>query len=92
MVAILALAVSFMGIIVIPTLILVVRAAIRWKGVEDRMNSVANDLGDIVRDKDRIHAEMIAQMREDRKATDRRLRWLEENLWSGRINRGHPST
>lgn len=35
----------------------------------------------LVENKDRIHAEMLGQMREDRQATDRRLRWLEEYLW-----------
>lgn len=92
MVTILALAVSILGIIVIPLLILLFRIAIKWKGLEDRLNNVVQDLGDIVKDKDKIHSEMLAQMREDRKATDRRLRWLEENLWSGRRLHGNPGT
>lgn len=74
MVAVLALAVSILGIIIIPLLILMFRAAIRWKGIEDRLSV-------LVGNEDKIHAELIAQMREDRAATNRRLRWLEENLW-----------
>lgn len=81
MVEILSLTATILGLVVLPLVIIAFRAAIRWKGIEDRLNMVITDLADIVKDKDKIHAEMILQMREDRKATDRRLRWLEENIW-----------
>ena len=55
----------------------VVRLSMRWA-------SIQSDLSHLVADKDRVHAEMLAQMREDRSVTDKRLRWLEENLWHSR--------
>jgi hypothetical protein len=85
-----ALIISILAVIVIPLLVAVLRSAIRWKGIEDRLDSVVSNLSSIVKNEDKIHGEFIAQMREDRKATDRRLRYLEENLWSR--NRGNSST
>lgn len=81
MVIILSVAVSVMGVIVIPLLVFAFRAAIRWKGIEDDLKDIAKDLKEIVDDKNRVHAELSAQMRDDRNATNQRLRWLEENLW-----------
>lgn len=48
------------------------------------LRTIARDLDRIAADKDRVHAELLAQMREDRQATDSRLRWLETHLWSRR--------
>lgn len=70
MVEILTLVISVMGVIILPFIIMAFRAAIRWKGIEDKLGNVVDDLGGL-----------IAQMKEDRKSTDRRLRWLEENIW-----------
>jgi hypothetical protein len=75
---------SFVGVIGIPTLTFVVRATIKWTRVEDRLEVISNKLIDIVKDKDETHQEMLRQMREDREATNRRLRWLEENIWNAR--------
>lgn len=65
-----------------PTLVLMFRAAMKWTRVEDQLNNVADDLKALIVDKDKTHAEMLQQMREDRNATNRRLRWLEENVWN----------
>lgn len=46
-----------------------------------QLSTIARDLDRIAADKDRVHAELVAQMREDRRATDSRLRWLETHLW-----------
>lgn len=70
------------AVFIIPAIVLFVRLMVRGKGIEDKLEEVAKDLRDIVEDKDKVHHEMYRQMREDRNATDRRLRWLEENLWS----------
>lgn len=67
--------------LLIPTLIFLIRGAIKWTRVEDRLTEIAKDLNEIVADKDKVHTEMLTQMREDRAATDRRLRWLEETRW-----------
>jgi methionine salvage enolase-phosphatase E1 len=81
MVTMLALAVSIVGVIILPLVVLMFRAAIRWKGIEDKLDNVVSDLTELVKDKDKIHAELANAMREDRRSNDRRLRWLEENLW-----------
>ena len=81
----LAITLSAIGIIGIPTLTFIVRATIKWTRVEDRLQVISDKLIDIVKDKDETHAAMIQQMREDRNATNTRLRWLEENVW--RLNR-----
>lgn len=60
-----------------------VRVVAKWTRTEDKISNLAEDMQDLVKDKDRVHSEMLAQMREDRSATDRRLRWLEEHLWRG---------
>ena len=82
MVIALSIVTSALGLIIIPLLVFSFRLAIRWKGVEDKLDQVVRDLDKIVKDKDNIHSELVRQMREDRAATNKRLRWLEENRWS----------
>ena len=62
-------------------LVVLTRMTARWSRIEGDLKHLAEDMGELVRDKDKVHAEMLTQMREDRSATDRRLRWLEEHLW-----------
>lgn len=71
------------AVLFIPTLTLIVRATVKWTRVESKLQEIADDLVKIVRDKDETHNQMFTAMREDRAATDRRLRWLEEHLWKG---------
>jgi len=58
-----------------------------WRGgrregaAEARLEAIASSLETLVRDKDRVHAEIIAQMREDRLATNERLTYLERYVW-----------
>jgi len=73
-----------LAIIVIPLVVLLFRIVIKWTRTEDKINEIAADLKGMVVDQDKIHVELAAQMREDRSATDRRLRWLEKNLWKGK--------
>lgn len=75
---------SVISVIGIPTLVFIVRASIKWTRVEDRLSTISDKLIAIVKDKDDVHKEMLAQMREDRDVTNRRLRWLEEHLWNPR--------
>jgi hypothetical protein len=72
---------SILAIIVIPLVILLFRITIKWTQTEDKITEIAADLRDMIADKEKVHSELNQQMREDRAATDRRLRWLEENLW-----------
>lgn len=68
-------------LIVAPVFVFLVRITAKWTKVEDKLENVVEDVKALVVDKDKVHAEFLAQMREDRSATDRRLRWLEQNLW-----------
>lgn len=75
------LVLSIVTLILIPLVVFLIRGAIKWTRVESKLDNVVSELREIVNDKDKVHLEIYAQMREDRAATDRRLRWLEEHLW-----------
>lgn len=79
---VITLCLSIITLLLIPLIALLIRGAIKWTRVEGKLDSVVSQIGNIVADKDRVHAELYTQMREDRGATDRRLRWLEEHLWN----------
>lgn len=72
---------SIIAVLLLPGLTLLWRGAVKWTRVEVKLDTVTDKLQEIVRDKDKVHQEMLVQMREDRTATNSRLRWLEENLW-----------
>lgn len=76
-----SLALAFTSVIVLPFLAFFFRMTVKWTRVEARLEEIAEDLKRIVDDKDRVHTSMLNQMGQDRQATDRRLRWLEEHLW-----------
>lgn len=65
---------STMSVIGIPILIFLIRGAIKWTKVEMKLEQ-------LIRQESEVHNEMFRTMREDRKATDERLRWLEVNVW-----------
>lgn len=65
----------------LPMLALIIRLTIRFTTMSDR-------LGDLTDREERRDAEIRADMREYRAATDRRLRWLEEHLWKPPPRRG----
>jgi hypothetical protein len=78
---IIAVSLTFTGIILIPMFAFVLRRTVRWAKIEDQLQELGKDIATLVKDKDRVHQAMIEQMGEDRKATNVRLRWLEENVW-----------
>lgn len=82
----LALILSAIGIIFIPLLVVLIRGIVKWTRVEDKLDELVKDMGQLIRDKDETHNAIIKQMGDDRRATDKRLRWLEENVWKGRHN------
>lgn len=69
---------SVLAILIIPALVVMVRGAIKWTRVEDKLDRLVDEMVLLVKDKDATHAEMLSQMRSDRDATDRRLRFIEE--------------
>lgn len=81
-----SLALTAISVILVPLLILLFRIAIGATRLEDKVAGIEDDLKALVADKDKTHAAMLSQMNEDRKATNVRLRWLEENAW-GKVQR-----
>lgn len=81
------IALSAIGILLVPALALLVRIAVKWTRTEDRLGTLVTDVRELVDAKDKVHAEMLAQMRADRDATDKRLRFIEEWFMHGRRRR-----
>lgn len=75
------LALSATAIIVLPVAGLSIRMIIKWTKIEAKMTEVIDDIRKVTEEKERVHTVIFEQLKEDRKATDRRLRWLEEHLW-----------
>lgn len=79
---------TFVSVLGLPTLALLLRIQARWTSAADRLADVADDLNKHVEDDKRINTEMIGQMREDRKATNERLTYLERNCWGSDFRSG----
>lgn len=62
--------------LVIPTLVFLVRAVVKWTRTEDKLSELVNDV-----------RELVIQGQADRAATDRRLRYIEEWFMNGRGRR-----
>lgn len=75
-----------LSVILIPLLIALIRGAVKWTRVESKLEVIANRLGELVADQDRMHTALVEQMRDDRRATDERLRWLERRRGAHRPN------
>lgn len=78
---ILILAISLVFTIMVAVLGAIIRVTQKWTRTEDKLNGLIEDVKELIKDKDKTHTDIIATMRDDRAATDRRLRWLEETLW-----------
>jgi hypothetical protein len=83
----LTLIVSAIGAILLPTLIMILRGIVRWTRTwtitEEKLSAVASDLSELMAQKDQVHAALFDQMRVDREATDKRLRFIEEWFMRG---------
>jgi hypothetical protein len=84
---ILTLIVSVIGAIGLPIMILLLRGLFQWTRTwtktEEKLSAVAKDLAELMAQKDSVHAALYDQMRVDREATDRRLRFIEEWFMRG---------
>lgn len=76
-----AVTVSLIAVVVIPSFALNWRMAVRWTRVESKLEQVVENMEHLVQDKDRVHLAIQTEIKDDRRATNLRLRWLEENLW-----------
>lgn len=88
--------VSVLSALVIPSLAIMIRGAIKWTKTEEQVKQLVSSIAElvidrkeadqkmadqiqrVVEDQGKIHNEMYEQMRLDRDATDRRLRFIEE--------------
>jgi hypothetical protein len=75
---------SLITLMLIPTVISIIRIAMRWVRTEDKLDVLIQRVNALIHDKDEVHQELQERMREDREASDKRLRWLETNLWMRR--------
>jgi hypothetical protein len=80
----LTVAITVIGMILIPVVAVLIRFIVKWTQLESKLDEVTRGLKYIVEGSDKTHAALYAQMADDRAATDRRLRWLEEHLWNTR--------
>lgn len=78
---------SVVTALLIPAVVIMIRGAIKWTRMEDKLGNAVDNIGRLVLDKDKVHAEIAEQMRFDRDATNRRLERLEE-IWIRRSVRG----
>lgn len=73
-------------VIVVPLVAMLIRGSIKWTRLENKLDGVIDDVRELVISKDKVHLLIMEDMRTDREATNKRLRWLEEYLWT-RSNR-----
>jgi hypothetical protein len=69
----LAIILTFISVLGLPSLAATIRIATRLTRNEDKLTEIAKDM-----------TEIVAEMREDRKATNERLTYLERNVWPRR--------
>ena len=77
---------TVIGVLFIPIIVMLYRGIVKWTRTEDKLDELVKDMATLIKDKDQTHREILQQMTDDRRATDRRLRWLEENIWKGSRN------
>lgn len=70
----LTLALGVLTLVLIPLVALLIRIVIRQARVEEKVTMVVNDFRETTK-------EIYQTIREDRQSTNRRLTWLEQNLW-----------
>lgn len=75
-----SLILTLITVVLIPTLVVLVRGAVKWTQTEDKLGSLVDAVEKLVDEKDKVHAAMLDQMTRDRDATDRRLRFIEERF------------
>ena len=77
----LSLVLGILSVVLIPLGWVVIRGLVKWVRVENKLDNVISRMEELVKDKDVVHREIVNQMREDRKATNERLQWLERHAW-----------
>lgn len=71
-------ALGVLSVVLIPLLVIAYRVVIKWTRMESNLGAISADVRELVTTRDATQREMLEQMRHDREATDKRLRYLEE--------------
>lgn len=72
---------SILSVLIIPGIVLMIRSAVKSGQLESDVRNVIDDVKSVITSEAEAHKEIYANMREDRKSTNARLTWLEQNLW-----------
>jgi len=75
------LSLSALAVLGLPAVAMLMRGTIKWTRLEAKLDGVISDVKEIKDNKEQAHLLMLGEMKDDRAATDRRLRWLEEGRW-----------
>lgn len=76
------------AVLLIPLGVFLLRGMVRWVRTEDQLTTLIRRVESLVDDKDRTHKELAEQMKFDRDATNRRLRYLEEYFMRFGMDKG----
>lgn len=71
-------ALAVFSALLIPAVVILTRGTMKWSKTEFQLATLIESVKDLIVDKEKMHAELMEQMRTDREVTDRRLRYLEE--------------
>ena len=82
-------ALSFAFVVVVTMLGLIVRITRKWTRIEAGLETLGRDFATLVVDTSKVNQEISAQMREDRRASNDRLTWLERNMWRTTTGQNH---
>lgn len=61
---------TVLSVIGIPMLIVMIRGAMKWTHVEDKLGVLVDKISEIVTDKEKVHSDLLQQMGEDRKSSN----------------------
>lgn len=75
--------IGLLSVILVPFIVLLFRLTVQATKLVDRVNVIERDFRELTQNTAETQKEILKTIREDRNATDRRLRWLEEHLWKG---------
>lgn len=89
-------AITGIGVLIIPALVLMVRAAIKWTKTESALENVVEDFKELVKNESKVHGEILETVRQNREASDnqmdsldKRLRFMEEYWMKRGIGNNH---
>ena len=84
---IITIALTVIGVLLIPLIVVAFRGLVRWIRTESKLDKLVDDVRELVTDQEKVHREMIDQMKYDRDATNTRLQYLERYFMSRGMGR-----